>query len=75
MGAKPGQAAAPHGVPLRYGELDRVKLQISVIAGINDEFSFLSLFSRVDSILCWRRLDKDQERLGIREVKQRRFKI
>jgi hypothetical protein len=46
MGAKPGQAAAPYGVPLRYGELDRVKLQIAVIAGINDEFSFLTLFSR-----------------------------
>jgi hypothetical protein len=48
MGAKNGQAAAPYGVPLRYGELDRVKLQIAVIAGINDEFSFLTLFSRVD---------------------------
>lgn len=71
MGAKPGQAAAPYGVPLRYGELDRVKLQIAVIAGINYEFSFLALFSMVGSILCWRCLDKDQEKLGIGEVKQR----
>jgi hypothetical protein len=58
-------------IPLRYGDLDRVKLQIAVIAGINYEFSFLALFSRVGSILCWRCLDKDQEKLGIGEVKQR----
>jgi len=56
-------------IPLRYGELDRVKLQIAVIAGINYEFSFLALFSRVGSILYC--LDKDQEKLGIGEVKQR----